>query len=213
MDQLLGEKLGKAMVTFRDLPVPLRVVASDLTHRRMLVFPDDLAQATYGLPDPLSFPVAQAVRASMSIPFFFEPFHLSLPSGLKATLVDGGMLSNFPVELFAPQGQPAQVPTFGFSLYSPSASAPLPTESPMEMLKAMLNTMLSARDAWDLENQRYVRAMNIDTGIYHTTQFDIDAAGKSWLFESGCRAGEAFFADPAIRAWLAGFPTSEAVAP
>lgn len=207
MDQLMGEKLGKAEVTFRDLPIPTKMVASDLTHRRMLVFPDDLAHAPYNLPDPLSFPVSHAVRASISIPFFFEPYRMVLPGGTKATLVDGGLLSNFPVELFEPLGKPAMVPTFGFNLYSPGSATVQETDTPMEMVSAMLNTMLGARDKWALEEQNYARAINIDTGIYHTTQFDIDEAGKAWLYESGQRAAKEFFADPAIQDWLKRFPS------
>ncbi|MFZ5818061.1 MAG: patatin-like phospholipase family protein [Bacillota bacterium] len=206
MDQLLGSKLGKQVVTFRDLPVATRVVASDLTHKRMLVFPDDLAGAPYHLPDPLSFPVAHAVRASVSIPFFFEPYRLTLPNGIQATLVDGGLLSNFPVHLFEPRGKPPLVPTFGFDLIAPNDDQPVPTKTPLQLVEAMVDTLLGGRDRADLEHQNYARAIYIDTGTYKTTQFDIDAAGKDWLYQSGRRAAEAFFADPETDAWLKRFP-------
>ena len=206
MDRLLGEKLGKQVVTFRDLPIACRVVASDLTHKRMLVFPDDLAAAPYNLPDPLSFPVSHAVRASISIPFFFEPYRLTLPSGVKATHVDGGLLSNFPVHLFEPVGRAPLVPTFGFDLHAPSADQPLPTEKPLDLVKAMVETILGGRDRADLEHQNYARAILIDTGNYGTTQFDIDDAGKDWLYQSGRKAAELFFADPETEAWLRRFP-------
>ena len=48
--------------------------------------------------DPDEQPVADAVRASMSIPFFFRPVSLRATSGLTSTLVDGGLLSNFPID-------------------------------------------------------------------------------------------------------------------
>ena len=48
----------------------LRVIASDVTHRRMLVLPNDAH--LLGL-DPDELEIAYAVRMSMSIPFFFEP--------------------------------------------------------------------------------------------------------------------------------------------
>lgn len=206
MDRLLGEKLGKQVVTFRDLPVSCRIVASDLTHKRMLVFPDDLAGAPYSLPDPLTFPVAHAVRASISIPFFFEPYRLTLPSGVQATLVDGGLLSNFPIHLFEPVGRAAVTPTFGFDLYSPHGNDPQPTATPLELVKAMVETILGGRDRADLENQNYARAVLIDTSHYKTTEFDIDDAGKDWLYQSGREAAEAFFADPETEAWLRRFP-------
>lgn len=206
MDRLLGEKLGKQVVTFRHLAISCQIVASDLTHKRMLVFPDDLARPPYNLPDPLSFPVAHAVRASISIPFFFEPYRLTLPSGVKATLVDGGLLSNFPVHLFEPIGRAAITPTFGFDLHSPNDNKPQPTEKPLELIRAMVETILGGRDRADLEHQNYARAILIDTSKYGTTQFDIDDAGKEWLYRSGRKAAELFFSDPETEAWLRRFP-------
>lgn len=206
MDRLLGQKLGKAVVTFADLPVGLRVVATDLTHKRELVFPDDLAGAPYNLPDPRSFPVSHAVRASMSIPLFFEPYHLKLPGADAATLVDGGVLSNFPVGLFNPGAAAAPAPTFGFYLQAPTDGAAEPTGSLKEYLHALVVTTLEGRDNRDLEEQTYARTMHIDTGPYKTTQFDIDQAGKDWLYQSGRTAATAFFADPHIRAWIGQFP-------
>src|SRR5690606_17511507 len=44
VDRLLSDRLGRPRVTFRDLPVACQIVATDLTHRRMLVFPRDLAR-------------------------------------------------------------------------------------------------------------------------------------------------------------------------
>ncbi|MFS8640739.1 MAG: patatin-like phospholipase family protein [Symbiobacteriaceae bacterium] len=116
VDRLLSDRLGRPRVTFRDLPVACQIVATDLTHRRLLVFPHDLGRPPYSLEDPYDFPVADAVRASTAIPFFFQPYRLELPNGVRATLVDGGLLSNFPVHLFQPIGGPACVPTFGFDL-------------------------------------------------------------------------------------------------
>ena len=68
-------------------------LVSDITESRILVVPSGLAH--YGI-DLDAFEVAHAVRMSMSIPFFFEPV---VHAGHH--FVDGGMLSNFPVWLFA----------------------------------------------------------------------------------------------------------------
>lgn len=206
MDRLLEEKLSKKQVTFRDLPISCQIVATDLTHRRMLAFPYDLSGPPYNQADPLSFPVSWAVRASIAIPFFFEPYRMELPGGLKATLVDGGLLSNFPVHLFSPHERLALLPTFGLQLTSSRDDRPQPTESPLELAGAMVNTILGARDQADLENQDYVRTIRIESGPYHTTQFDIDEAGKEWLYHAGRQGAEAFFAAPAIQQWLNHFP-------
>src|ERR1051325_2698505 len=80
----------------------LRVIASDVTHRRMLILPTDAEHL--GI-DPDEMLVADAVRMSMSLPLFFEPVEIRHDSD-EHTIVDGGMLSNFPVWLFdAPAGK------------------------------------------------------------------------------------------------------------
>jgi NTE family protein len=67
----------------------LRVIASDVTHRRMLVLPDD---ADHLGVDPDELEIAYAVRMSMSIPIFFEPvIHKNPGSGEEHLIVDGGM--------------------------------------------------------------------------------------------------------------------------
>jgi NTE family protein len=204
VDQLLSERLGKEKVTFRDLPVACQIVATDLTHRRMLVFPDDLARPPYNLSNPYTFPVAAAVRASTAIPFFFRPYRMELPNGVKAALVDGGLLSNFPVHLFRPVGRPALLPTIGFDLCA-CEEEEQETDTPLALVEAVVNTILGGRDRSELEHQVYVRTIPIETAPYRTTQFDIDAKGKEELYQRGRAAAEAFFASPETAAWLQEF--------
>ena len=110
--------LGKADPTFHDvertLPPELnadererarfrlRVIASDVTEGRMLVLPDDIEDYTDkdGRPyikEQLS--IGRAVRMSMSFPYFFEPVELYRYERVHY-IVDGGVLSNFPIFLF-----------------------------------------------------------------------------------------------------------------
>lgn len=79
-----GEEIGGA--TFAAVKAPdgersrLKLVAVDVTNGQLLLLPDDLP--LYRLPgqsapiDPDTFPIAHAVRMSMSIPYFFEPVQL-----------------------------------------------------------------------------------------------------------------------------------------
>ncbi|WP_231980416.1 patatin-like phospholipase family protein, partial [Mycobacterium sp. E2497] len=101
----------------------LVVTASDLSRRRMVRIPWDLG--SYGI-DPDDFPVARAVHASSAIPYVFEPVRVG-----GATWVDGGLLSDFPVELFdRPDAQP-RWPTFGIRLSArPSQRAGRPAGVP-----------------------------------------------------------------------------------
>jgi NTE family protein len=84
------EQLG--VVTFGDLERELVLMATDITRGRLLHLPWDYPRLDL---DPDEQLVADAVRASISIPLFFEPVKLS-----DRTLVDGGVLSNFPIEIF-----------------------------------------------------------------------------------------------------------------
>lgn len=92
------EKLAlKGVYSFADVPQgSLKLVASDLTNGKMMVLPDDLE--SYGISAD-SFPIARALRMSCGIPFFFEPVKMKVGSG-DTIVVDGGVLSNFPMWLF-----------------------------------------------------------------------------------------------------------------
>lgn len=57
--------------------------------------------------------VSRAVRISSSMPFFFDP--IKARRNPVEYLIDGGVLSNFPVWIFD-QDPPHGIPTFGFSL-------------------------------------------------------------------------------------------------
>ena len=75
----------------------LQVIASDTTSHRLLVLPRDADQLGID-PDELG---RRAVRMSMSIPIFFEPVSVTNEkTNREHVIVDGGMLSNFPVWLF-----------------------------------------------------------------------------------------------------------------
>ncbi|MGH3444868.1 MAG: patatin-like phospholipase family protein, partial [Nocardioidaceae bacterium] len=74
----------------------LVVLASDISRKRLVQLPWDYPK--YGL-DPDEQQVADAVRASGSIPYFFEPVTLTGAAG-TSTLVDGGLISNYPIDIF-----------------------------------------------------------------------------------------------------------------
>ena len=83
----------------------LRLIAADVTRRELLGLPEDLSN--YRQPDgdgpiqPDTFKIGDAVRMGTSIPYFFQPIELvHHETGEPSTIVDGGVLSNFPVWLF-----------------------------------------------------------------------------------------------------------------
>src|SRR5699024_1701679 len=104
----------KGINTFGDLPEgSLKVVTSDLSRGRILVIPDDLE--TYNIL-PERFSVARAVRMSSSLPFFYEPDFLYNRTGEKGVIIDGGVLSNFPLWLFEEGERKRKRPVIGFQL-------------------------------------------------------------------------------------------------
>ena len=142
---------------------------------------------------------------SMSIPIFFEPVVLkNRRSGQDHTIVDGALLSNFPIWLFdAPADVPPEFPTFGMMLVAPEQRAPLlpPPRSGMtfpdigqdvEFLKAIVETMAQAHDRMYVEQANYARTIPIPTLAVKSTQFDITPAQTQELYDAGKTAAATF---------------------
>ncbi len=163
----------------------LVVIASDISRGRLVRLPWDYHM--YGL-DPDKQRVSDAVRASMSIPYFYEPAILN-----NRYLVDGGMLSNFPIDIF---DDTAAWPTFGIKL-SAREKAILhtnPVTNPVNFGTAILETMMDAHDRMHLDDPEVLaRTMFVDTLNIKATNFSITRAEQHQLFENGQTAAEKFF--------------------
>jgi NTE family protein len=203
---------AKGVVQFGDLVVEefaddpryrhrLQVIASDVTGRRLLILPRDAGRLGIE-PDRLN--VAFAVRMSMSIPIFFEPVRVVNPAtGREHLIVDGGMLSNFPVWLFDADGEP-EWPTFGLLLVEPEPRTPVAARlgAPpghvhgigafVDYLKSLAQTMMEAHDRLYVEKADYARTITIPTLGVRTTEFDLDPKRALELHESGRRSAEEF---------------------
>lgn len=198
--------LKKGIRTFGDLKKEqLRIIASDITNGRLLVLPDDIA--SYGL-DPDKFLVSKAIRMSISIPYFFDPviirapFHASTNSRTKkftdqfSYIVDGGMLSNFPLWLFDDEVDPRTnrlIPTIGFQMVGKQEGQPHRITGLISMLQAMVSTMMSAHDQRYIDNQNRFRTIKIPTLGIGTTDFDLTLEQSMALYKSGEKSGNAFF--------------------
>lgn len=172
----------------------LVVTASDVSRGRLVRLPWDYP--AYGL-DPDEQEVAAAVRASVSIPFFYEPVVVkgpALPHPLF--LVDGGLLSNFPITIFDRRdAQPPRWPTFGVKLSAlpDAAQVPRPIDDTLDFGRAIVSTLLTAHDAMHLEDPCIVtRTVFVDTGKVSATDFDLDAGTQRMLFDNGRAAAERF---------------------
>jgi NTE family protein len=200
IEQLLHDA-PKPATKFGELSDRLRVIGADLAHNRMVVFPEDVALYVDSDGKPLvpdEFPIAEAVRISAGYPYFFPPLKLrDAVTGKQGALVDGGIVSSYPVFLFdTPQ---PKHPTWGFQLFGGSDPERPTYEGigglawPIDMLKAILDTSINAFDK--LAMQAFGnRTIAIPTGGVGTLDFALTDEQKQFLFDSGYNAGKAFFA-------------------
>lgn len=207
LERLMTDLLGELGVhTFGDLRTgelpaqyawSLVVTASDLSRRRLVRIPWDLP--SYGI-EPDTFPVARAVRASSAIPFVFQPVRAR-----GATWVDGGLLSNFPVQLFdRPDAQPLW-PTFGIRLSArPGIPATHPVRGPLSLGFAALETLISNQDTAYLDDPCTLRrTVFVPAEEIGAIDFDITAQQREELYDRGAQAAQQFLRTWSFPAYLA----------
>jgi NTE family protein len=238
---------AKRVYTFKDLRSPYaddpryaadpryhykaQVIASDVSHQRLLILPLH-ARALGVEPDELE--VALAVRMSMSIPIFFWPVHTRDALGARSRhlVVDGGLVSNFPIWLFDEAGTPPW-PTLGLRLVEGSTTAtlaahdahdahdghdahaantsPLP-HSPrrgfgglLRYATALINTMVAAHDRLALDMDPFARTMQIPTLGIPATNFKLQPDEIEALYTSGRATAEEFLKTWDFGAYVATF--------
>jgi NTE family protein len=207
MNELLKDK-----PRFKDIPNPeyqkdekeplyrLKMLATDISRGIPVVLPDDLPdywesweQARKNLkidPEKLTrqdaqdwYDISDAVRMSMSIPFFFTPvrLHLNVESdgvtpktdgmgekGQPVYIVDGGVCSNFPIWLFDRLDKRPPWPTFGFLLDEkkgqPNQYARI-TGLLLDLAFSVVGTGIGAMDKHLSEHDKY-RTVRLSTSIF-----------------------------------------------
>jgi NTE family protein len=191
----------------------LVVHTSDITRGQLVHLPWDYNY--YGA-DRDEQDVVHAVRASMSIPFFFDPVSFTaqpadvdvprpgggvIPThydGGTVTWVDGGMLRNFPIDAFDREdGAPARWPTIGIKLSSLQTSfgPTLGADSAFHVARACLGTMMNEWDAYSVDASTAGRTIFIANDGITATQFDLTTEQQNDLFLNGVRAATAFIID------------------
>ena len=174
--KLLRKKLPHGLIHLggQDLSnaeAKLAIITSDITTHTKVEFPK-MAELYWNDPDNVK--PSDLVRASMSIPFFFEPFEIReipndektpKPPGYKTykelwddhasytgptppaiKFVDGGMLSNFPINVFhRTDGKTPTRPTFGVRL-STFRDNYADAKNLMSFSGAMISTMRQIHD-------------------------------------------------------------------
>jgi len=190
-DDILSQKnvrtFGDLKLDLSDYPAQraykLVALAANISKGRLLRFPWDLGD--FGL-DPNEQQISKAVRASISIPFFYEPVTLK-----GDYLVDGGVLSNFPIDCFSDDS----VPTIGIKLSAKPGATDKPHKitGPVTYATAILKTLLSTQDQIHLNNPKAIKqTILVDTGTIMATDFNLSALEQNALYEAGRRAATKF---------------------
>ena len=209
-DLKIDQAADPGMSLAPDRQYRLVVHTSDVTREQLVRLPWDYSY--YGLPADEQ-EVVGAVRASMSIPFFFEPVtiqaratdvNVPLPDGSfipqhyeagEVTWVDGGMLANFPIGAFDRlDGQPARWPTIGVKLSSLQMDFP-PTQACSTALSLAIRAMHTVLNEWDrynVDQATAARTIFVDNAGLKATQFDLSLKQQNELFLNGVLAATSF---------------------
>jgi NTE family protein len=178
----------------------LVVMASDVSRKRLVRWPWDYRH--YGL-DPDEQSVADAVRASASIPFFFEPVTVRSrdDSGrsVVSTMVDGSVLSNFPIAMFDRiDGRQPRWPTFGVRLSMRPSGRVLTHEvrGTVSLALSLVETMLEACDAQHIDDPCVqARSVFVDASGVSPVDFGISEEQQEQLLAAGREASVGFLED------------------
>jgi NTE family protein len=190
----------------------LLVHTSDITRGQLARLPWDYPK--YGF-EPDGQSVVAAVRASMSIPFFFAPVTINanratvtltgpggttIPQTWEAgtvTWVDGGMLRNFPINAFDRIDDPtkARWPTIGIKLsaFQSDVDPTAACDNAIALAIRCIKTTTNEWDSYEVDDTTAARTIFVDHGGDITaTKFDLSQSDKDLLFLNGVKAATEF---------------------
>ena len=135
----------------------------------------------------------------------FRPTTLTNPrTGLRSTLLDGGLVSNFPIDsLDRADGAVPRWPTFGVTLDPALAHgqpnrvplAGLPQPPALRLLEQIVSTALVGRDHAHLQHPWVAaRTIGVDATTVGVLDFDITPAQTTALYDAGVQAATTFLA-------------------
>lgn len=187
---LIQQKGLSPNATFRDFQakgmLDLHVFATDLNLMGLREF------SFRASPDVV---VAEAVRASMSIPLFFKAWTFTNNNPDNHIYVDGGMIFNFPIDIFDEGDQPNPA-TLGFylsNLQKVSKTNNLRMNEVLQYVKIVFETILDAQGVnFKNDPEQVKRTVIIDDLGISATNFNLSTAQEEDLYQSGIRYTEAY---------------------
>lgn len=176
----------------------LLIVATDMTSKQTRVFSYETSP---------KMEVATAIRASMSIPLFFESLEIddyAKDTSLAHTFCDGGLLRNYPITIFDDEDvyegnfheTGANLLTLGGKFSTPVNDKPI--KNFFDYVEALVNCIERSQEDNFLHSEMDVeRSILIDTSKIAITDFDIAVGDDkyNYLLQQGEKATRAYFMD------------------
>ena len=214
LENVIAQKTGDADITFEEWIEqgykPLYVTGSSLSHQKSVFF----SAETYP-----KMKVKNAVRITMSIPFYFEAvyidevgnlFHKPADPTQYNLVVDGGVTENFPIYLFDYLNGAGETvinhETLGIRIDSPSqvendklqkGLAGIPIEDHKDFVTAMYRIMLENINRQNLTPQHWNQTISISDGEISSRVRKMSVEEKETLLNNGRMAAADFLAKKA----------------
>jgi NTE family protein len=175
----------KGIRTFKDVMINnqsrLKIVGADITDRELLILPED--SELYGI-KPENFSVAKAVAMSCSIPLFFTPIKMEKDNQVNY-VVDGGLLSTFPIWIFDVEGTP-MYPTLGFKIKDKVSNSSQGKTGIVSYIKDLIDASYSKEETTFVRDEDLVRTVTIDfDNSIKSTDFNMDKDKIDYLYNCG----------------------------
>jgi NTE family protein len=189
MQQRLTDKGLAPTATFTDLKnkgmADLKVFSTDLNIQGLKEF--SFAKTP-------TVPVAEAVRASMSIPLFFKGWQFSNNNPDNHIYVDGGTVYNYPIDTF--DNGAINTQTLGFFLTRLGPPQPpnnLQYNELFQYVKNLFDTLMDSQNInFKNDSADEKRTVKIDNLGISATNFGLTDQQKQDLFNSGVKYTTAF---------------------
>ncbi|NOQ72146.1 MAG: hypothetical protein GQ574_09100 [Crocinitomix sp.] len=168
--------------TFQDLKdkgyLDLKLFASDLNLQEAREFSFATTPNTI---------VAEAVRASMSIPIFFRAWKFSNKIPDEHIYVDGGVTYNYPITAFDTDGANPQTIGFHFGkLNQAKEPSDLDYDHIVDYVKTVFNMLLDSQKIdYEKDSSEKERSVNINDFGISATNFSLTKDQKDKLYNSG----------------------------
>ena len=121
----------------------LKIVVTDLKNKREIIIPNDLGLYNYSKD---AFSIAMAVTMSCSMPIVFVPYRIG-----KNIFIDGGVVNNFPINLFSN----SNIPTLGFKLNEYKSEKNLINRYKDKIFKSNIEYKLDSYNIVDIDTSDY----------------------------------------------------------